>query len=83
MLEKSTHNKSNKEIHMLILIMPCFKPELIKTVKHWNLRYREIIGIAESEKWPRNQDNLFYDKSGISNQQWKNGLFINYFRKIG
>lgn len=39
MQEKSTHNKSNKEIYMLILIMPCFKPELIKTVKHeiWDI----------------------------------------------
>lgn len=46
---------------MLILIMLCYKPELIKTLKHWNLRCRENIRIAEPEKWPRNQDNLFYD----------------------
>lgn len=50
---------------MLILIMLCYKPELIKTLKHWNLRCRENIRIAEPEKWPRNQDNLFYDISGI------------------
>ena len=63
--EKSPKWSISKEIFMLILIMLCYKPELNKTLKHWNLRCRENIRIAEPEKWPRNQDNLFYDISGI------------------
>lgn len=37
MQDKFINKKSNKEIVMLVHIMLCYKPKLIKTLKHWNL----------------------------------------------
>lgn len=65
---------------MLIHILLCYKPGLIKTLKHWNLI---DFGIAELGKCSRNEDNLLYDKSSNSSKQKKNGLFINDSRKVG
>lgn len=35
---------------MLIYTMLCYKTELIKTLKYWNLIDRKIIGVTEPEK---------------------------------
>ena len=58
---------------MIIHVMLCYKPVLIKikTLKP----IRQIIGIAEPGKCSRNEDNLLYDKSSISSNQKKNGLY--------
>lgn len=78
MQDKFINKKSNKEIVMLIHIMLCYKPKLIKTLKP----NRNITGLSEPEKWPSNQVNVLSDKSGISNQQIKNGLYLSNFSKI-